>query len=73
MTKPRNESTAKKIEEIMALMRKYGCIYLERGDLKIQMGGIPEPTNPINPTTEHKEEKPVTDEDILHNPYAGLT
>lgn len=72
MTKPRNESTAKKIEEIMALMRKYGCIYLERGDLKIQMGGVPETQNPIIPQTEHKEEKPVTDEDILHNPYAGL-
>jgi len=71
MTKPRNELTPAKVESYLKLMQQYNVIFLEKGDLKIQMNtAAPKISYPSSSTTE--EAKPPTEEELLMNPYVGL-
>ena len=71
MTKPRNDLTPAKVESYLKLMQQYNVIFLEKGDLKIQMNPVaPKISYPSANKTE--EVKQPTEEQLLMNPYVGL-
>lgn len=57
------------IERVMILMREHGIESVEMGKVKITLGAKPLQSAPVS---EKKNHPPVTDDQILMNPYAGL-
>jgi hypothetical protein len=68
--KKRNELTPGKVESYIKLAKKYGASSFKKGDLEVHFA--PERAKYTLPIKTDKEVKPITEDDILGDPYVGL-